>query len=108
MFEKIRKKKPKGRLFRRFSAVGAALSLILSFDVFSATVEPGEEGPSRFKAMGVVIPSPAPDRMDTEGDGPFDRLVVENVMLVNGLGAPPRGPVSIVISGDTIAQFTSL
>ena len=45
MFEKIRKKKPKGRLFRRFSAVGAALSLILSFDAFSATVEPGEEGP---------------------------------------------------------------
>ncbi|MDB2433059.1 amidohydrolase family protein [Luminiphilus sp.] len=107
MFEKIRRKKPKETLSRRFSAVGVALSLILSFDVFSATVEPGEEGPSRFKAMGIVIPSPAPDRMDTEGDGPFDRLVVENVMLVNGLGAPPRGPVSIVISGDTIAQIVS-
>ena len=28
-------------------------------------------------------------------------------MLVNGLGAPPRGPVSIVIAGDTIEAISS-
>ena len=65
---------------------------------------PGEEGPSRFAAYGVVIPEPAPDRSANEGEGPFDRLVIENVMLVDGLGSPPRGPVSIVIEGNRISQ----
>ena len=73
---------------------------------WSADVQPGEEGPSTFKAMGVVIPPPAPDRSADEGEGPFDRLVIENVMLVNGLGAPPRGPVSIVVSGNTIESIS--
>ena len=65
---------------------------------------PGEEGPSRFAAYGVVIPEPAPDRSANEGEGPFDRLVIENVMLVDGLGSPPRRPVSIVIEGNRISQ----
>jgi len=65
---------------------------------------PGEEGPSRFAAYDVVIPEPAPDRSANEGEGPFDRLVIENVMLVDGLGSPPRGPVSIVIEGNRISQ----
>ena len=56
--------------------------------------------------MGVVIPPPAPDRSADEGEGPFDRLVIENVMLVNGLGAPPRGPVSIVVTGNTIEKIS--
>ena len=68
-------------------------------------VLPGEEGPSTFKAYGVVIPEPAPDRSPTEGQGPYDRLVIDNVMLVDGLGSPPRGPVSIVIEGERISQI---
>ena len=71
-------------------AVVNALSLILlSLSLgsaqlaWSADVQPGEEGPSTFKAMGVIIPPPAPDRSAHEGEGPFDRLVIENVMLVN-------------------------
>jgi hypothetical protein len=90
-----------------------ALSLILlSFSLGSAErawtagVQRGEEGPSTLKAMGVVIPPPAPDRSADEGEGPFDRLVIENVMLVNGLGAPPRGPVSIVITGNSIEKIS--
>ena len=27
-------------------------------------------------------------------------------MLVNGLGAPPRGPVSIVVTGNTIEKIS--
>lgn len=56
--------------------------------------------------MGVIIPPPAPDRSADEGEGPFDRLVIENVMLVNGLGAPSRGPVSIVVKGNTIEKIS--
>ena len=102
-------------LIRHFStkAFINALSLILlslplgsAQLAWSADVQPGEEGPSTFKAMGVVIPPPAPDRSADEGEGPFDRLVIENVMLVNGLGAPPRGPVSIVVTGNTIEKIS--
>jgi len=83
-----------------------SLSLGTAQPAWTAGVQPGEEGPSTFKAMGVVIPPPAPDRSADEGEGPFDRLVIENVMLVNGLGAPPRGPVSIVVTGNTIEKIS--
>ena len=85
------------------SLILLSLSLGSTQLAWSADVQPGEEGPSTFKAMGVVIPPPAPDRSADEGEGPFDRLVIENVMLVNGLGAPPRGPVSIDVSGNTLS-----
>ena len=91
---------------RVFAFVSLPLFLGAALPTMSADVPPGEEGPSAFKAMGVVIPSPAPDRPEDEGEGPFDRLVIENVMLVNGLGAPPRGPVSIVVSGNTIEKIS--
>lgn len=67
--------------------------------------EPGEERAASARAVGIKIPDPAPDR--NEGTGPFDRLVVRNVMLVDGLGSPPRGPVSIVIRGDRIEKIAS-
>lgn len=85
------------------TAVSFAMTLSLSPFVLSSV--PGEEGPARFTAYGVEIPSLAPDRVDDEGAGPFDRLVIDNVMLVDGLGSPPRGPVSIVISDDRITSI---
>ncbi|MDX1637950.1 MAG: amidohydrolase family protein [Balneolaceae bacterium] len=49
---------------------------------------------------------PAPDR--TRGEGPFDRLVIRGVTLVDGTGSPPRGPVDIVVEGNTITQVASV
>ena len=50
-------------------AFANALSLILlplslgaAQPAWTVDIQPGEEGPSTFKAMGVVIPPPAPDR----------------------------------------------
>jgi len=71
------------------------------------TTAPGEEGAALATSMGVALPPPAPDRGADEGVGPFQRLVIDNAMLVDGLGAPPRGPVSLVIEQDTIRQITS-
>jgi len=45
----------------------------------------------------------APDR--TEGDGPYDRLILRGVILVDGTGAPPIGPVDIVVKQDRIEQI---
>ena len=63
---------------------------------------PGEEGAELARSMGIAIPAPAPDRREGEGSGPHTRLVIDQVMLVDGLGSPPRGPVSIVVEGDEI------
>ncbi len=58
-------------------------------------------------AAGFTLPDPAPDRTEHEGRGPFAELIVENVMLVDGLGSPPRGPVHIVIRNDRIDRIAS-
>ena len=51
---------------------------------------------------------PAPPRPDGEGEGPFDRLILRGVMVVDGTGAPPMGPVDIVIEGNRIEEIQSL
>ncbi len=49
---------------------------------------------------------PAPPR--AEGDGPFDRLILRGGILIDGTGAPPVGPVDIVIEHDRIAEIVSV
>ena len=39
------------------------------------------------------------------GDGPFNQLIIRGVMLINGDGSPPRGPVDIVVENDKITQI---
>jgi imidazolonepropionase-like amidohydrolase len=46
----------------------------------------------------------APNRRADEGRGPFKTLVIRGAMLIDGTGAPPQGPVDIVISGNRIAS----
>ncbi|PSQ96630.1 MAG: amidohydrolase, partial [Bacteroidetes bacterium SW_11_64_17] len=48
-----------------------------------------------------VLPK-APDRV--RGEGPYDRLVIRGATLIDGTGAPPRGPVDIVIEDDRITN----
>jgi imidazolonepropionase-like amidohydrolase len=50
---------------------------------------------------------PAPDRRPGEGEGPFETLVIRGVMLVDGTGAPPRGPVNITIRNNRITQISN-
>ena len=39
---------------------------------------------------------------NTTGDGPYNQLIIRGVMLISGDGAPPRGPVDIVIEKNII------
>lgn len=39
------------------------------------------------------------------GEGPYDRLILRGGTLIDGTGAAPRGPVDIVIEGDSITQI---
>ena len=45
----------------------------------------------------------APPR--TEGEGPFARLVLRGGILIDGTGAPPIGPVDIVVERDRISSI---
>jgi hypothetical protein len=49
---------------------------------------------------------PAPER--AEGEGPFAQLILRGVTLIDGSGAPPTGPVDIVIEGNRIADIRTV
>ena len=46
--------------------------------------------------------APAPDRPEGEGEGPFGRLILRGAIVIDGTGAPPRGPMNITVSGNRI------
>src|SRR6185295_5978011 len=50
----------------------------------------------------------APDRRPDEGEGPFKRLIIRGATLIDGTGAPPQGPVDIVIEGNRIKEIRSV
>lgn len=51
------------------------------------------------------IPS-APER--AEGEGPFERLILRGGILISGTGAPPTGPVDIIIEGNRIVNIVNV
>ncbi len=52
--------------------------------------------------------TPAPDRQADEGEGPFERLVIRGATIMDGTGAPPQGPVDIVIENNRIREIRSV
>ncbi len=50
--------------------------------------------------------APAPDR--TEGEGPFERLIIRGATVIDGTGSPPRSPMDIVIEGNRIVSVRSV
>jgi hypothetical protein len=51
-------------------------------------------------------PRPAPNRR--EGEGPFPRLIIRGVTIIDGTGAPPTGPMDVVIEGNRIARIVNV
>lgn len=41
----------------------------------------------------------------TDGDGPYSQLIIRGVTLINGNGAPPRGPIDIVVENNIIKDI---
>ncbi len=66
-----------------------------------------------FSFLVWVVPLPAqtlvpgPDRRPDEGLGPFPQLVIKNCILIDGTGAPPRGPVNVLIREHRIERIFS-
>lgn len=65
---------------------------------------------SRLVAGQGVEPAmiPAPDRAEGEGAGPYSRLIIRGATLIDGTGAPPIGPVDIVIENNRIVEIESV
>jgi dihydroorotase-like cyclic amidohydrolase len=55
----------------------------------------------------LLWPRSAPS-LPGESEGPFARLVIEGGMLVDGTGAPPVGPVTVVVEKDRIVEIYGL
>ena len=51
--------------------------------------------------------TPAPTRGSGDGAGPFKTLVIRGAILIDGTGAPPQGPVDIVVEGNRITAVRS-
>jgi imidazolonepropionase-like amidohydrolase len=49
----------------------------------------------------------APDRRQGEGVGPFKTLAIRGVMVIDGTGAPPQGPMDVIVSGNRITAVRS-
>jgi hypothetical protein len=99
------------RWCRALPALALTLAVALSLPAGAAVAEKGEKGkPSPVAAKSSTphadrdraIP-PAPPR--AEGEGPFDRLILRGVILIDGTGAPPVGPVDIVVEKNRIADI---
>src|SRR5918995_959649 len=77
------------------SRVALAFALVLGTVLVSGqSPQPGTFRP------GSLVPGPA--RRADEGRGPFKTLVIRGAILIDGTGAPPVGPVDIVVANNRI------
>ncbi|MBU1439347.1 MAG: amidohydrolase family protein [Gammaproteobacteria bacterium] len=70
----------------------------------SANVQAFGEKASPAKNPERTISAPTRDR----GDGPYSRLILRGGTYISGEGAPPLGPVDIVIEQDRIVEITAV
>lgn len=59
-----------------------------------------------FSINAVAQIEKAPPR--DEGGGPWSQLIIRGVTLINGNGAPPTGPVDIVVENDVITAIKTV
>lgn len=56
-------------------------------------------------AAAEMLPTPAREAGPAGGEGPYPMLVIRGATVIIGNGAPPIGPMDIVIKGDRIAEI---
>jgi imidazolonepropionase-like amidohydrolase len=88
--------------------IGAILGAIVSIvPVMRAQQVPAQSPASEPGPLDRDPLTPAPDRRANEGVGPFKTLAVRGAMLIDGTGAPPQGPVDIIVQGNRISAIRS-
>jgi len=93
-----------------YTTICKQLIALISLALFSvqhsvaADIEPGEEIISSVLKSGIPLPKTVPQQ-GGESQGPFKRLVIWNANVIDGTGAPARGPATIVIKQDRIVDI---
>ena len=81
----------------------------LLFGAASFSLAAGAQAPAQNAPVQAVKPragaNAAPARQPGEGAGPFRKMVIRGVTVIDGTGSPPRGPVDIVIENNVIADI---
>jgi imidazolonepropionase-like amidohydrolase len=93
------------KLEKSVSATALAILALTAPLAQPSAAQDAAEGASAAQEKATSIP-PAPER--SEGDGPYERLVLRGATLIDGTGAPPMGPVDIVIEGNRIAAIENV
>jgi imidazolonepropionase-like amidohydrolase len=93
-------------MFRNTSAIVTIAAVSLTLTATSAQQRPPATPERPAAAQDTSIRAASARRAD-EGKGPFKTLVIRGAMLIDGTGAPPRGPVDIVVEGNRIASVRS-
>ena len=52
--------------------------------------------------------TPAPARTPRDGAGPYDRLVIRGITVIDGTGAAPIGPMDVVVEKNRIVDVVSV
>ncbi len=89
------------RVFAVLPPVLIAVGLAASAAVAALPAKASEAKTEKKKDESI---QPAPPRRADEGVGPYDRLILRGAILIDGTGAPPVGPVDIVIEKNRIAD----
>src|SRR5712691_7376000 len=95
-------------LHRRITSVGAALALALLAMASGPALRaqtPIQNNPAAAPQRDPL--NPAPNRASGEGFGPYRTMVIRGAILIDGSGAPPHGPVDIIVEGNRITGIRS-
>ena len=91
----------KPNAFRR----GCRSALLATAMAFSFAATSASGAPTSAPANAKVVEIPAPARGPGDGVGPFRKMIIRGVILIDGTGAPPRGPVDIVVENNKITDI---
>ena len=87
-----------------FAAVALLTLVAGSREYPRAQARPAAGAAQAAQGRGRQGDTPAPARKAGEGQGPFKKMVIRGVTLIDGTGGPPLSPMDIVIEGNTITD----
>ena len=98
-------------MFDRFRSTPAVLTAgLLAFFTYRVAAHAPLFDQQQPPRQGAPAPAPprenlkgAPDRRADEGKGPFKTLAIRGVMVIDGSGGPPSGPMDVIVQGNRIS-----
>ncbi|ODU27972.1 MAG: amidohydrolase [Sphingopyxis sp. SCN 67-31] len=83
--------------------MAGAAGLLCAIPAVSGLAQTASPAAQATKPRAGAVPAPA--RQPGEGAGPFRKMVIRGVTLIDGSGAPPRGPVDVVVENNIITSI---